>query len=249
VSLRLEMLQVARLAPRLLGESSALVRAFLYEQIRPDGGFRDRSGQSDLYYTVFGLDGLVALTADVPAEKVRPFLHRFGDGDALDLVHLACLARCWGALPRPRLDPKAASVIAGRLEQYRSRDGGYHARPDSPHGTAYHAFLVLGAYEDLGLTLPRADSLRTSLQSLQVAAGGFANDPDANVGATPATAAAVMVLRHLEAPVPEVTGWLLAQCHAHGGFLAAPGALMPDLLSTATALHALAALHAPIERV
>ena len=243
------MLQVARLAPNLLGESSALVRAFLHEQIQPDGGFPDRGGCSDLYYTVFGLEALIALRADVPADKIRPFLQDFGTGDSLDLVHLACLARCWAALPLPGLGSGAASVLADRLEQFRSRDGGYHPRPDSPHGTAYHAFLVLGAYEDLGLTVPGVDALRASLQSLQVADGGFANDPSASIGATPATAAAVMVLRHLDAPLPAVTAWLLAQCHVQGGFVAAPGAPMPDLLSTATALHALAALHAPIDPI
>jgi hypothetical protein len=39
-----------------------------------------------------------------------------------------------------------------------------------------------------------------------------------------------------------VGDWILAQAHPQGGFLAVPGSPMPDLLSTATALHALAAL-------
>lgn len=241
------MLQIARLAPRLLGESSDLVGAFLHEQIRPDGGFRDRSGSSDLYYTVFGLDALVALGVDVPADRVRPFLERFGDGESLDFVHLACLARAWASMPPPRLDPPDARTLAARLERYRSADGGYHPRPGSSHGTAYHAFLALGAYEDLGATLPAGGTLLASIESLRASGGGFANEPHARGGATPATAAAVLVLRHLDAPVPaDVASWLLAQCHDQGGFLAAPAAPLPDLLSTATALHALAALHAPV---
>jgi prenyltransferase beta subunit len=40
--------------------------------------------------------------------------------------------------------------------------------------------------------------------------------------------------------------WLLAQAHPDGGFLAMPGAPMPDLLSTATTLHALACLQVPV---
>ena len=60
------MLQVARLAPRLLGESSGLVGDFIRGQKAPDGGFRDRSGKSDLYYTVFGLGALLALQLDFP---------------------------------------------------------------------------------------------------------------------------------------------------------------------------------------
>lgn len=241
------MLQVARLAPRLLGESSDLIRAFLREQLQPDGGFPDRGGSSDLYYTVFGLESLVALQTDIPTDGVRGFLRRYGAGESLDLVYLTCLARCWATLPTPKLDPDAVTTLLSRIEGYRSDDGGYHPRPGSPHGTAYHAFLALGAYQDLGADLPRAGDLCTSLQSLRASAGGFANEPHAVAAATPATAAAVMVLRHLNTPVPDDTAaWLLARCHADGGFLATPAAPMPDLLSTATALHALAALHAPV---
>ncbi len=244
------MLQVARLAPKLLGESSDLIRAFLRDQLRPDGGFPDRGGSSDLYYTVFGLESLVALQADIPADDVRRFLAGYGTGESLDLVHLTCLARCWATLLPPRLDADAAATLLTRIERHRSLDGGYHPQPGASHGTAYHAFLALGAYEDLGAEVPRESDLRKSLQSLRAPAGGFANDPQSAAAATPATAAAVMVLRHLDTPVPDDTAaWLLARCHEGGGFLATPSAPMPDLLSTATALHALAALHAPVEPI
>ena len=46
-----------------------------------------------------------------------------------------------------------------------------------------------------------------------------------------------------------VGDWLLAQAHPQGGFLAVPGAPIPDLLSTATALHALAGLGVSFEKV
>ena len=244
------MLQVARLAPRLLGESSNLVRDFLRGQLQPGGGFPDRSGSGDLYYTVFGLESLVALQADIPVDEIRRFLSHYRAGESLDLVHLTCLARCWATLPPPRLDADSVAALVFRIEAFRSDDGGYHPRPGSPHGTAYHAFLALGAYQDLGVNVPRANDLCASLRSLQVANGGFANEPHTGTAATPATAAAVMVLRHLDAPVPDGTAaWLLARCHAGGGFLAAPAAPMPDLLSTATALHALTALHAPVEPI
>lgn len=243
------MLQVARLAPKLLGESSDLVRGFVRSQLQGDGGFPDRSGSSDLYYTVFGLESLAALQADLPAGNTSRFLRPFGAGASLDLVHLTCLARCWAALPQPGLDADAAGALASHIERHRSADGGYHPQPGSPHGTAYHAFLAFGAYQDLGAELPRAEDLRTSLESLRAAGGGFSNEPQSG-GATSATAAAVMLLRQLDAPIPaDTASWLLAQCHPDGGFRATPAAPMPDLLSTATALHALAALHAPLEAI
>jgi prenyltransferase beta subunit len=244
------MLQVARLAPKLLGESSDLVRGFVCGQLQPDGGFAGRSGSSDLYYTVFALQALVALQTDLPAAEVRRFLTPFESGATLDFVHLACLARCWATLPAPTLDVAAIAALLSRLEQHRSADGGYHSRRGSPHGTAYDAFLALGAYQDLGRPMPDPDALAGSVDALRARDGGYSNQRDALAGATPATAAAVMVLRQLDARVPhDIAAWLLARCHPEGGFLAAPGAPMPDLLSTATALHALTALHASLTSI
>jgi len=63
------------------------------------------------------------------------------------------------------------------------------------------------------------------------------------VGSTNATAAAAILLRHLGLPInPLVGDWLLARFHPQGGFVAAPAAPLPDLLSTATVLHALAGM-------
>ena len=74
------MLQVARLAPKMLGDSTELVRQFFVAQQNPDGGFRDRSGRSDLYYTVFGLEGLIALQMPLPGERLIKYLEPFGTG-------------------------------------------------------------------------------------------------------------------------------------------------------------------------
>ena len=60
-SLRLEMLQVARLAPKMLGDSTELVRGFLMRQFTSEGGACDRAGQADLYYTIFALAGMQAV--------------------------------------------------------------------------------------------------------------------------------------------------------------------------------------------
>jgi hypothetical protein len=89
------MLQVARLASRALAEASGRLAEFLLGEL---GGARDRAGQGDLYYTAFALDELVALQAEPPRECVAAYLARFGAGEELDLVHLACLVPCWTAL-------------------------------------------------------------------------------------------------------------------------------------------------------
>ena len=243
------MLQVARLAPTLLGESRRAVAQFFQTRVNPDGGFQNRSGESDLYYTVFGLEGLVALAQDPPS-ATRSFLERYGAGDTLDLVHLSCLVRAWATLSAPGVPGNIAESLATRLESFRSTDGGYAVAPGQEHGTVYGCFLALGAIEDLGARLPRPEAMLACIDALRAADGGYANHVGAAEGSTPATAAAVLLLRHLDrTPDAVLRTWLLERCHHAGGFFAAPRAPLPDLLSTATALHALAALHAPIDAI
>jgi prenyltransferase beta subunit len=243
------MLQVARLAPTLLGESRDLVRDFYLRRLNPDGGFQDRAGGSDLYYTVFGLEGLAALEHDAPP-STPAFLAGFGDGGHLDFVHLTCLARAWATASRSAPPADVAEALRGRIERYRARDGGYSVTAGADAGTPYGAFLALGAIEDLRSTPSEPDRLLASVLRSRAPDGGFANHEGATAGVTPATAAAVMVMRHLERePDASIADWLFARAHHDGGFFAAPGAPVPDLLSTATALHALVAMHADISRI
>ena len=236
------MLQVARRSPKVLGESGELVADFLRSQLNDDGGFQDRDGKSDLYYTVFGIEGLMALQADVPAPRIARYLRSFDDGHDLDLVHLACLARSWAALPEELQDFPRARMARG-LEGYRTADGGYNAHTGAERGTVYGCFLAVGAMQDLGCEIKDTRRLLQSIASLEVPDGSYANQHELPLGMTPPTAAAAALFRQLGAtPNPGLGRWLLSRCHKQGGFLATEVAPVPDLLSTATALHALAGL-------
>ncbi len=243
MSLRLQLLQVARLAPRMLGDSTDLVREFFRGRLSAEGAGMDRDGRPDLYYTIFALAGMQALEMEVPREKVVEYLRGKGDGAGLDFVHASSLARCWAAVGRELLAPGQERALLARVESFRKPDGGYEGDVRMTHGTAYGAFVALGAYEDLGQTPPNVLKLVQSLKRLETPDGAWSNIPNARTGATNATAGAVTLIRHLGFPVNERVGdWLLAQAHPQGGFVAVPGAPMPDLLSTATAIHALAAM-------
>ena len=232
------MLQVARLAPKQLGEARDLVAGFFRAHLNPDGGFQDRSGASDLYYTVFGLDGLVALQEPLPLEQSTRYLRTFGDGADLDFVHLACLARAWAALRREP-DAAIAARMLAHVETFRSADGGYDTTPGAPAGSAYGAFMALRAYQDLGRELPDPETVLASLQRLRGSDGSYAIYPGL-LRPDAVTAAAVVASRHLGGAADRDAGmWLLDRCHASGGFFVAREAPMPDLLSTGTALHAL----------
>lgn len=249
------MLQVARLASNPLGNSAGLVENFVVGQLNPDGGFRGRDGESDLYYTMFGLECLKALQAEsrLPSEKSVEYLSAFGSGQELDFVHLTCLARCWADLPDPCQMPESDRLdLIEKLETYRALDGGFHhLTPGASHSSAYGSFLALGAYQDLQEEI--SDSLRLiqSFKHLEKEDGGWANERNMDQAATPATAAAVTALRQLGQPLngEAIAQWILSMYHPQGGFRAAPRSPVPDLLSTAVALHALSSLQAECDKL
>ncbi len=243
MSLRLHMLQVARLAPRSLGESVDLVRDFLRSRIDASGAGVDRDGKPDLYYTIFALAGLQALDTPLPDETVASYLRGFGDGEALDFIHLGALARCRAAIGAHDF----ADEVLARIERHRSRDGGYDVERDAERGNAYGCFVALGAYQDLARPQPEPLRMVQCLKLLETPDGAWGNLRGMKQGTVTATAAAVTLLHQLGLPLnPAIADWLLVQAHRDGGWLAIPGAPIPDLLSTATALHALACLERPL---
>jgi hypothetical protein len=89
--------------------------------------------------------------------------------------------------------------------------------------------------------MPKAGAVVNCLATLRTGDGAYANERSMPIGTTPTTAAVAVLLRRLGRPIEqEVGSWLLARCRDDGGFEALPGAPVVDLLSTATALHALA---------
>ncbi len=237
------MLQVARLAPKALSDSADLVRAFFERQFTAAGGACDRDGRPDLYYTIFALAGRQALQMEPTPGLLEPWLRTFGDGTELDFVHLGALARCWAAIGLEKMPEGLSDSILARLEAHRSRDGGYDADSGSEFGNAYGCFVALGAYQDLRREMPEPLRMVQCLKFLETPDGAWANARGLRVGSTNATAAAVTLLHQLGVPVNAIVGdWLLAQAHPDGGFLAMPRAPLPDLLSTATTLHALSCL-------
>jgi Prenyltransferase and squalene oxidase repeat len=247
MSFRLEMLQVARLAPQLLGEAAGLVGEFIRAQRLDCGAWPDRDGRADLYYTVFGMEAQLALREEPEWERMAAWLRPCGGGAGLDFVHLCCLARCWSAMPESAavLAEEHRAALLERIAGFRTAGGGFHQRPGAAQGSAYGTLLGWAAHYDLRAPLPEEEALTGCLDALAVPGGGYANEPGLAAGTVPATAAAVALHRHLRrTPPADTSAWLLAQQHSGGGFLAMPAAPIPDLLSTAVALHALDGMQA-----
>ena len=241
------MLSIAGEARRSLGPFSRPVVEYVKTCMVADGGCRGRSDASDLYYTVFALDCLLALSDEPPAVKMSEFVRTHGDGENLDLVHLACLARCWIRLSIQPGDA-ARDRLGERLQAYSCPSGGYNTRRGVPRGSISGTFLAVQTLEDLGESDILSDGVTHILAPLRTQDGAYANEPRMREGSTPATAGAVLLLLRAGEPVPDqLMQWLLARVDTNGGFLACPASPMPDLLSTATALYALHELDAPLD--
>jgi prenyltransferase beta subunit len=248
------MLRAARRASETLGEAASLVRAFVASQRDPDGGYRNRDGKPDLYYTVFGLTAAWALdpaTVHSPDRLPTAFLPPPAD---LSLVNLASLARCLALTQHSDLGLQRA--LRERLDAFRAADGAFAAKCGAARGTIYGTFLALGVAEDLVFaTAPSTEAqlsdlgrLADAIFALQLPDGSFANDHSIGVSTIPTTAAAVAILDRVGVPLPQAgrtAEWLVHQAITTDlatGWPAAPGAPMPDLLSTAVALDALVRL-------
>jgi hypothetical protein len=233
------MLNAAAKAEKSLGDSAKLVTKFIRMQINPDGGFKGRTDASDLYYTVFGLEALLALQADVPVENILNYLGKFENFNTLDLIHLACLVRCRTDLSAEPFNKETVDNILHLTEKYHTQQY-----------SIYSCFFAVGLYQDLNVELPNPQAVISRIEELRTADGAYANDLAITIGSTPATAAAITILSHLGSPVlAGSVDWLLDRCHPEGGFVAMPMAPIPDLLSTAVALHALSEVGADINNI
>ncbi len=222
------------------------IGAFLNSVQDSSGGFRDRAGRPDVYYTVFGLSSALALGDDVPRiRKVRDFLNAHRELSALSFAHLVSLIRCYNCLRAAdggdTADEARGRDLMERLTVYRTADGGFsHETMHGTHSTAYALFLVLQAQEDTGIAIMDPLVVQTLLPKLAAADGGYSNHGGARCGVTTATASAAILLTQTGdvSRGRQALDYVETMRTADNGYRASPGTPHADLLSTATALYA-----------
>lgn len=216
------------------------IRSFLASCRCEDGGFRGKAAGSDLYYTAFALDVAPAVGEPLDTGVLLPFLKRFESGAGLNLIHLACLIRCWSRMPPDTFDAGLRERLAQGLAAWRGEDGLFRTAADAKRGSVAGCFIACAAQEDLGLQFAEASPMFDAIERLRTPDGGYANEPGMPSGTVQATAAALVLQERLGIPPEErAAEWILNQLDSSGGFRAAPIAPVPDLLSTAIALYAL----------
>ena len=136
---------------KLPGEFRARHAGYLLQQVKEDGGFAGREGESDLYYTGFGLRSLAILGElhGQTAERAAKFL----DGqlrshttviDLLSLIYGAKLIEASAGLDVfVSAGSNWAENVAQFLNRLRREDGGFAKSPEGFASSTYHTFLVV----------------------------------------------------------------------------------------------------------
>jgi geranylgeranyl transferase type-2 subunit beta len=220
--------------------------AYLSTAQQPDGGFAGREGGSDLYYTGFALRGL-ALLGELygpVAERAVAFLRQrlVGRESVLDLLSLIygafLLENSVGVKVLADAAPAWREAVAETLEALRRDDGGYARTPEGRASSTYHSFLVLLCLQFLQRPVPDPQRLVEFILAQRGADGGFRELRVAKRSSTNPTAAAIGVLRSLNALDADVrtrTIAFLADMQTdEGGFRANTRIPIADLLSTFT---------------
>lgn len=228
--------------------------AYVAAAQRADGGFAGREGGSDLYYTSFALRSLSMLGGlyGEPAERAAEFLRgRFGSRetvvDLLSLIYSASLLEMSAGID-VFADARDGwqETVADSLEQLRRNDGGYAKAAEGQASSTYQSFLVLLCLELIGRRPPDPQRLVEFIFSQQSGEGGFREIRASKRAGTNPTAAAIGVLRILDAldtPTRNDTIDFLAEMQTdEGGLRANTRIPIADLLSTLTGTLTLADL-------
>jgi geranylgeranyl transferase type-2 subunit beta len=214
---------------------------------RPDGGWAGREGESDLYYTSFGLRILAILglldgdIARRSADFLRQRMHAHETiVDLLSLVYSAKLIEAACGLDA-FADAKRdwSDRLVDLLSTLRRPDGGFSKSLEGQAGSTYQTFLILLCLELIERPCPDPEAACAFLLKQRQPDGGFLEiRVGKRSGANPTAAAigALRVLGKLDPSVAREAANFLADLQTdEGGFQANTRIPLPDVLSTFTA--------------
>ncbi len=232
------MLEALRQGKDRLGrEALERVIAFVESQRMPDESFRNKSGHSDLYYTMFGWTLSYVLGIRQEVRKMHLYLDSLPETE-MDLIHRAAWMRCRLIC---RLQAKTWLPLFFRKESHKDLNPertDYY--PNNDPNAPYSCFIRLCMQEDGKGRIDEKEMILHTLSRYRISGGGYANKEGALSATTNATVAALAVRGQLAGyDMNDDVTYLWGMQDSSGGFLATDGSPMPDLLSTATALFML----------
>ena len=211
------------LEPEMIGE----MQAFILRKQTEQGGFADRAGKCDLYYTLFGYYLAKTLAMTEVNEPLQNYIRKTVEKGELSGVHLYCSSILYSKLCG--LDATAARLakqVKADLKKIRNQPSEY---------TNFLGILALYYLEDF-IAIKRMLNQYKSFEFPEPLP-------------CPVTAAIVILLETAGKPNKHADEKLLAFYRGKGGFTALKQAPTEDLLSTSVALYALNFIGADIRMI
>lgn len=229
---------------------------YLLASQRSDGGFAGREGDSDPYYTAFGLRALsiMGLLFGEPAERAGQFLDARLSGhetivDFFSLIYASALLRAasgidiFSSVPGDWRD-----AVADTLSKLHREDGGYAKGIEGKASSTYHTFLVVLCLDLMERDIPDRDGILRFLKSQRCDEGGFREIRASKRAGTNPTAAAIATLKILDAldeeTIDDTIDFLCEMQNDEGGLCANTRIPVADILSTFTGMLTLSDLGA-----
>lgn len=217
---------------QLSEEAVERIARFVVSQRLEDESFMDKSGKADLYYTAFGWMLCYALGIACDHRKMKAYLSAL-DADRLDLIHYAAFIRC--RMIQRLFEGGKVGLLLKSFFPAPVKPLPDFSVPHKDWHSPYTRFIWLSLSEDTKSRVQGFD-----LSPYHVAGGGYMNTTDGLTATTNATVAALAIRGQLDGYEDnEDIRFLRHLQESSGGFGAAKGSPLPDLLSTATSLFLL----------
>ena len=198
-------------------ESLKQMRSYVISQQTSEGGFPDRAGKCDVYYSLFGCyvaEALDVMTIDAP---LKQYVSHVAQTDTLSGINLHCASILYIKLHGLDSFPKQLRTkVLNDLHQTGNK---------LPVYSNFLSLLTFYYLKDLKGIYRIIKGLKTSDQASDMPC--------------PVTAAQTVLLSLARKPINETKERLMSFYRGKGGFSALHQAPVEDLLSTAVALYAL----------
>ncbi len=193
------------------------LKEYVKSNLTDKGGFADKAGRADIYYTLFGYYLADALDMNEMIPSIKKYTEAMTRQNDLTGVNLYC-----ATILSARLDCDEQVMKSLRKRVRKSINAGMDRQP------AYGAFLNL-------LTCYYAEDYRSLYLTRK-----HLSELDSHTSLPCPVLAALLVLQQsFNKPAENLKNEVLSFSDGKGGFKATHATPMPDLLSTAVALYAL----------
>lgn len=218
----------------------ALLRmvSFVDSQRTDEDSFMNKSGKEDVYYTLFGWMLSYVLRIPLDPEKMAAYLAK-QDMLQMDLIHYAACMRC--RMIRNLMKGGITRLLFRGFSPVEIKPLHEFAEvPQNDPQSPYSQYIWISLLEDAGHTIKNREAALDSLSEYHVPGGGYTNLANSERATTNATVAALAVRGTLDNyRKNEDILYLQKLQEDTGGFSAATGSPLCDLLSTATSLFIL----------